>query len=137
MLPIEMPKRYVEVSMRFNPKQTPFLIRMFRSNNLVWKSTRSISSTERTEQSLGGKSQTGGRRIADSILDKIRLVPGTNSGDRTFGSRDTSPSTEGELSGSALVAGVGGLGSWAIHAYSELGLFRFRWEESSSRLIQI
>ncbi len=121
MLPIEMPKRYVEVSMRFNPKQTPFLDP--RDVSVVDRSGMEIDSVDLINREDGTGHWVArvrleeGEDLADSILDKIRLVPRGPIQEIEHSEVEIRlPVQKGELSGSALVVGVGGLGSWAIHA---------------------
>ena len=131
MLPIEVPKRYLEVSLRFNPKSAPGMNP--QDFSLVDSGGRELSSVEMIDREDGTGHWVArarleaGSELADSILDSLSLEPrGPIQAPEPAEIEFRIPRQDEEVSGSALIAGAGGLGSWAIHALcgglSESGL---------------
>tara|TARA_B100000965_G_scaffold388994_1_gene394154 strand:- start:505 stop:2130 length:1626 start_codon:yes stop_codon:yes gene_type:complete len=121
MLPVEIPKRYVEVSLRFNPKSAPGMNP--QDFSLVDSRGREISSVEMIDREDGTGHWVArarlepGSQLADSLLDSLRLEPrGPIRPPEPSEIEFRIPRQDEGVSGSALIAGAGGLGSWAIHA---------------------
>ena len=121
MLPIEIPKRYVEVSLRFNPKSAPGMnpqdFSLVDSAGRELRSVEMINREDGTGHWVARARLEAGSELADSILDSLSLEPrgpiqSTEPAEIEF----RIPRQDEEVSGSALIAGAGGLGSWAIHA---------------------
>ena len=122
ILPIEVPKRYVDLSLRFNPRALPS---PFDTEDvaLVDKEGSELSGVEMIRRADGSGHWVArvrldeGNPLTDSIFGSLRLE--TRSPNYSFDPSEVElrlPRLEGEVRGTALVAGAGGLGSWAIHA---------------------
>ena len=121
MLPIEIPKRYVEVSLRFNPKSAPGMnpqdFSLVDSRGRELRSVEMIDREDGTGHWVARARLEAGSELADSILDSLRLEPrGPIQSPEPAEIEFRIPRQDEEVSGSALIAGAGGLGSWAIHA---------------------
>lgn len=122
ILPIEVPKRYVEMSLRFNPRSSS---RPFEPGDieLVDKDGSALDGVEMIRREDGSGHWVArvrleeGNHLADSILGAIRLENKVKENDSEPSEVELRiPRLDGQVMGNALVAGVGGLGSWAIHA---------------------
>jgi molybdopterin/thiamine biosynthesis adenylyltransferase len=121
MLPIEIPKRYVEVSLRFNPKSAPGMnpqdFSLVDSRGRELSSVEMINREDGTGHWVARARLEAGSELADSLLDSLRLEPrGPIQAPEPAEIEFRIPRQDDEVSGSALIAGAGGLGSWAIHA---------------------
>jgi molybdopterin/thiamine biosynthesis adenylyltransferase len=123
ILPIEVPKRYVDLSLRFNPRSLPS---PFNPEDvaLVDKEGLELDGVEMIRREDGSGHWVAkvrleeGKQLADSILGSLRLE--NRAPEDSFEPSEVElrlPRLDGQVRGTALVAGAGGLGSWAIHAF--------------------
>ena len=120
-LPVEVPKKYIAVNLRIDPSNLPYGEELgdvlliagpdgepipFRSNSRDDGTGHVVLSFRLDE----------GTDLADSVLGSIRLES-TETGQSAPPAEIELriPRCEGEVTGSLTVAGVGGLGSWAMH----------------------
>ena len=123
-MPVEVPKKYVTVNLRLDPSSLPHDEELddvlgIESGDGELIPFRTISRDDGTGHVVLNMRFDEGTELADMVLKSINLR--AKNSDRNLLPAEIDlriPRSEGEVSGSVVVAGVGGLGSWAMHALS-------------------
>ena len=119
--PVEVPKKYVTVNLRIDPSKMEYGEDAESSLRLVGPSGEEIpfqshSRDDGTGHVVLSARLNEGTDLADSILGSIKLESSEPSQSVHAAEVElTIPRCEESVSGSVTVAGVGGLGSWAMH----------------------
>lgn len=124
-MPVEVPKKYITVNLRIDPSTLPHDEQLEDVLNIAGPEGESIpfqtiSRDDGTGHRVLSFRLDEGTYLADSILGSIRLKAAKS--DRSLLPAEIElriPRCEGEISGSVVVAGVGGLGSWAMHTLAK------------------
>ncbi len=120
-LPVEVPKKYITVNLRIDPSNLPqgedledaLLIGGPDGESIPF---RSNSRDDGTGHAVLSFRLDEGTDLADSVLGSIRLKSSESGQSAPPAEIELKvPRCEGEVAGSLTVAGVGGLGSWAMH----------------------
>ena len=123
MLPIEIPKKYITVSLRVNPSTMVFATNP--EDELVIRDAEGRQVPFTTIERDDGTGHVvlramfeEGSEIADAALGSLSVNRKDSEDIHSEPSeiRLGIPRVGGRISGTALIAGVGGLGSWALHA---------------------
>ena len=120
-LPVEVPKKYITVNLRIDHSNLPqgeepedALIIAGPDGEAI--PFRSDSRDDGTGHIVLSFRLDEGTDLADSVLGSIKIESsGSDQSVRAAEIELRVPRCEGEVSGSLAVAGVGGLGSWAMH----------------------
>jgi molybdopterin-synthase adenylyltransferase len=125
ILPIEIPKKYININLRIDPSTFTF------DNLKEHISVLGLNDKEVDYKVLERTDSSGhlvinirldeGNKIADNVLDLFRIS--SKSVDERFHQpteiKITIPRVDKKLSGSVIFAGVGGLGTWALDTFSK------------------
>ena len=122
ILPVEIPKKYITINLRVNPSNlldadsVEDSLKLIGSNG-VPLSFKVQSRNDGTGHMILQTRIDEGEPLADLIFQSIKIVPKTKV-EKTYTSEIEIhiPRCDGKISGSFIVAGVGGLGSWAMHS---------------------
>ena len=120
-LPVEVPKKYITVNLRIDPSNLPYSEEPGDVLRIVGPGGdaipfRSSSRDDGTGHTVLSARIDEGTELADSILGLIKLE--SSESDKSEPPAEIElmiPQCEGDVTGSVTVAGVGGLGSWAMH----------------------
>ena len=120
-LPIEVPKKYITVHLRIDPEKLEYGKEPESALRLVGPDGRTIpfwsnSRDDGTGHIVLSARIDEGTELADSVLGLIKLE--STESDQSEPPAEiefTIPRCDGGVTGSVTVAGVGGLGSWAMH----------------------
>ena len=120
-LPVEVPKKYITVNLRIDPSNLPYSEEPGDVLRIVGPDGESIPFRSHSRDDGTGHIVLSfrldeGTDLADSVLGSIKLES-TESGQSAPPAEIELmiPRCEGDVTGSVTVAGVGGLGSWAMH----------------------
>ena len=120
-LPVEVPKKYITVNIRMDPstleygKEPESVLRLVGPDGEAIP-FRSSSRDDGTGHTVLSARIDEGTELADSILGLIQLESTESTQSEPPAEIELMiPRCEGDVTGSVTVAGVGGLGSWAMH----------------------
>ena len=120
-LPVEVPKKYITVNLRMDPSKLEYGKEPESALRLVGPDGeaipfRSNSRDDGTGHTVLSARIDEGTELADSVLGSIKLE--STESDQSEPPAEIElmiPRCDGSVTGSVTVAGVGGLGSWAMH----------------------
>jgi len=120
-LPVEVPKKYITVNIRMDPSTLEYGKEPESALRLVGPDGeaipfRSSPRDDGTGHTVLSARIDEGTELADSVLGSIKLESSeTDQSEPPAEIELMIPRCEGDVTGSVTVAGVGGLGSWAMH----------------------